>query len=112
MQRHIARRSGDDVGRDAEIGMRAVPKRSTLRQHPSRVVGRRPKTAAEGNADPTTTRPATEHNNGRLSGLDAAASQESEQQSNADRQRAKTKNERGETRDGRKGPEARPRDET
>ena len=47
-----------------------------------------------------------------MSGLDAAVPEQREQQSNADRQRAETKDEHGEAPDGRKGPEARPRDDT
>jgi hypothetical protein len=46
-----------------------------------------------------------------VSGLDAAVPEQREEQPNADCQCAETKDEYGETRDGRKGPEVRPGDE-
>ena len=46
-----------------------------------------------------------------VSGLDAAVPEQREQQSNANRQRAEAEDEQGEAAEGRKGPEARPRDD-
>lgn len=47
-----------------------------------------------------------------MSGLDTAVPEQREQQPDADRQSGETKDEHGEAPDGRKGPEACPRDET